>query len=354
VTNIKGSNLRLLTAAEKTKHAKDTANKVRQAKRQSRNRKFKAKIDTAVGNATSRRARTPNGKVIGAKPKADFGTRAALRYQTGLLGTAGGLTVGTPIGQAYGSHKYPESKKFKAEVNKKLTVPKRPIRITDLGTSGAKYQERAEMGKWPELPRKTLIAGLGAGAALGGATGAQQKKGEAAYVKAQQRKRKAQVKKKYEKVPNKMESGKRYAYSNEGARARQMGTVKANYKFKGPHGKENKQIQRNATLAGTGIGVAGGAAVARSLNRSEFSGPLTRGSKAGIIGGVGAMGAAYGTTVGQIRRQARASRRTVNEGLERGDVRALRPGEKANMRGVIERKKVKKNFTQSAFGVDHG
>lgn len=308
-----------------------------------------SKTRTKVNNVggAKRSENMSEGRKMGHKEWTDDRTDDAISLANnsaigGYAAALAGAGVGGAVGTKYGNHKYPEAKRFKqtAGVSKS-----RAHLITDVGTAAGKMPRR-----WPTAPRKSLMYGsLGAGAGLGFVGGESTQEKKAKYVKRQERK-KLQVTKSYEKLPayKKPDKGTKFGFSDMGARARQQNRMKQNFKFSGPHGEENKKIQRNAVGGGAAIGGGLGAGVAHagSMSRMAQGGPkITRGGKNVLIAGGALIGAGYGSATGSVRRSLRSSKRSIAEGHRSGD---LKQGKKFDHYGVVQKS------STSAFGVDHG
>lgn len=323
------------------------------------------KVKNAYYNATSAKAKDVHTKeTIGAKEprsEADQGIRSALRQNVGMIGLGTGLGAGTATGTIIGAKKYPDSRKYRKTVNADINKA-RYVRITSLGTAAAKNPER-----WPKLPKKSFVVGAATGAGLGVPMGLAERKERQGYVQRAQ-KRHAQLatlNKAYEKVkPTYDAKAARKAgglgFTSDDARVRYKARAKQNYKFTGPHGKENVKIQSRSTAGGALLGAGAGVAGAHHLfgpnsrtvqgakeagHSAEAIAGALRKPKAQMIGGAALLGTAYGSVTGQIRRNYRAGTRAANTSVASGDLRTKKKGEHFDLTGTIRK---------SAFGVEHG
>lgn len=303
---------------------------------------FKAKARAAYGNATSKPATKMNGHTkIGAKTdptrEASFSrddsvaahalnqidARPGRRYTAAVYGAAAGVGVGSAGGAIHGRHDYHKSKK---QISKA-----RAYRITEVGTAAARMKAK----RWPEFPTKSLVGGVAGGAAL---IYPLQRSDTKNRLKARDRyKQKGSVVKSLEKIPRENKKGKRYGYTSRDAFEDTRYEAKQNYKFTGPHGKENRKIQAHWVGGGAGIGAAAGLGISAA----------SRGALHPAMGaGAGALsGGLYGSAGGSIKRSVRASQRAINNSVKNGKMRPLKSGERPGAYGVIKK---------SAFGVDHG
>lgn len=332
----------------------------------------RSKAKAFLQDHASKPASTPGGEKIGARgsrkktydPNSNVLNQASMQ-QSGshyeakkarvLLGAAAGLTAGSfagdAVGRQVGNKKYPEAKNIY-----KARIPK----ITSMGSAGERlFNKTPKKDKlYPFLPKKTIAAATGVGAATGYSSAVQRKKTDAQIVREQgpvgKRIDPFGINKAYD--DQKSLKQQNLAFADRPARKRVQRDYNASYKGSmRVHDIQDRPKRHKEQAIGTAGGAAVGAGIGRYLAHSAKSPKKGKfalvGAAVGALDGAGAGSIpsglrrdshAFGTAIPQARKKA------MTAGIQRGDVKHVK-----NKKDIGGWSGLAKSGT-SAFGVDHG